>query len=128
MIPDSNQFHQVMTAKEIVENVGLGEFNQATKPGVPKSSSEKLEDRQLIGERLEASQDKNKSGNPLKSLHDDIEVNGIKEPLHIYTGKGDKGFRLVNGHHRLASQYAHDPEAEIPVKITEQKDQTKRGK
>jgi len=125
---DGNQFNQLMTAKDIVDNVGLGEFNTATKPGVPKSFSEKQEDRSLLGERLEASQDRYKAGNPLESLHDDIEVNGVKEPLHIYTGEGDKGFRLVNGHHRLASQYAHNPDAEIPVKITEQKNQRKRGK
>jgi hypothetical protein len=116
-----------MTAKDIVENVGLGEFNTATKPGVFKSSSEKHEDRKLLGERLEASQDRYKSGNPLESLHDDIEVNGVKEPLNIYTGKDDKGFRLANGHHRLASQYAHNPDAKIPVRIVEQKDQRKNN-
>lgn len=125
---DGDQFNQLMSAKDIVENVGLGEFNSATKPGVPKSAAEKLDDRRILGERLEASQDRNKAGNPLESLHDDIEKHGVKEPLHLYTGKDDKGFRLANGHHRLASQYAHDPDAEIPVRIFEQKDQNKGNK
>lgn len=120
MIPNQAPFQQYMKAKDIAEHVNLDEavHSEPSVPGKPKSEKQKSSEREMLSRKLTQNQSDATPGR-LNSFHDDIEKNGIKEPLRIFTGPNNKGLNLVNGNHRLASQLAHDPEADVPVEIFE---------
>lgn len=75
-----------------------------------ESANEKLRVKKISQSRWPGSAGRTSAD----SLHDSIEREGVKEPLHV-EHYGDRGSMLLNGHHRFFSQEEHDPDRLMPV-------------
>lgn len=129
-VEEDGQFHQMVKASDILKHVDLGDaLNSAkskeeyqslrTKPHGEKSSElvereAKLTDSLKNFTTLPGRYEGNDMGQG-DSLQESIKKHGIQRPLHVEVGEGTMTLR--NGHKRLSSQLAIDPEGEVPVKF-----------
>lgn len=129
---EDGQFHQMVKASDILKHVDLGDaLNTAkskeeyqslrTKPHGEKSKEliereTKLTDSLKNFTTLPGRYEGNDKGQG-DSLQESIRKQGIQRPLHISVDDGR--MMLQNGHKRLSSQLAIDPEGEVPVKFVQ---------